>query len=225
MKKSIIKKLCQECVNSYGGKYGKVKNKLKNVTYIDTGRVEAHVGELEKYIVVVFRGSDGFEDWKDNLDFEKTCISLDSKIKVHNGFWGQVLNIRHEIQNEIINRVKKNKDKKIIFTGHSLGGALATIFSWLYFLDKNICITFGSPRVGNRYFVNSFNNIVKESFRYVNGEDSVCKVPTLWMGYKHVKGKIKIGQKLSWKEKLLWIPRKIFGNPMDHYPKKYLKNL
>ena len=85
MKKSIIKKLCQECVNSYGGKYGKVKNKLKNVTYIDTGRVEAHVGELEKYIVVVFRGSDGFEDWKDNLDFEKTCISLDSKINLLNG--------------------------------------------------------------------------------------------------------------------------------------------
>ena len=37
--------------------------------------------------------------------------------------------------------------------------------------------------------------------------------------------KIKIGQKLSWREKLLWLPRKIVGNPADHYPQRYFKNV
>ncbi len=228
MKKSIIKNLCQECINSYGGKHGKVRNTLQNVIDIDTGKVQAHIGELENYIVVVFKGSDSFEDWIDNLNFKK--ISFSRTIKIHNGFYNQYLEIQFIIRNEvykIYNDNLKNKIKKeIIFTGHSLGGALATIFATTFSIP-NSCVTFGSPRVGNKAFVKFFNKKIniKESLRYVNEEDTVCKVPTWWMGFRHVKGKKKIGKKLSYEEKLLYIPRKIFGNPNDHYPEKYLRNI
>ncbi|EYU35706.1 hypothetical protein MIMGU_mgv1a025140mg, partial [Erythranthe guttata] len=49
-----------------------------------------------------------------------------------------------------------NKSKSIIFTGHSLGGAVASL-STLWLLSHNIqtpvlCITYGSPLLGNEPF-------------------------------------------------------------------------
>lgn len=222
MNKISDRKLCQCCVNSYGGKHGEVKKVLKNIKYIDIGKVEAHIGELGKNIVIVFRGSDSFEDWVDNLDFRKTDIG--NGIKVHVGFWSQIEAITESIFHELNDR---DTSKSIYITGHSLGGVLATLLSykfWMLFKIKG-CVTFGSPRVGNKKFQKVFNKRIKASRRYVNREDTICKVPTVWMGFKHVKNKVRIGQKLSWRERLLYVPRKIFGNPLDHYPQRYLKNL
>ncbi|XP_059077021.1 lipase-like PAD4 [Cryptomeria japonica] len=54
----------------------------------------------------------------------------------------------------IKNLSKQNKEQPIVFVGHSIGGAIATLAT-ICFLDKRLkniyplCITFGSPLVGN----------------------------------------------------------------------------
>ena len=219
--KKLSKILCQVCIDSYEGRYGEVKNILQNVKTIEKDNVKAFVGDLkynnENYTVIVFPGSVGLMDWIDNLKFKK-IYPFNDKIGIHQGFYYQYGKIKNEVWKEVLRREGLN----IIFTGHSLGGAIATIYSALNF--SKFCYTFGSPRVGNKAFVKFFERRKHESYRFINSEDSVCKVPTCWMGFRY-GNKIKIGQKLSWREKLLWLPRKIVGNPADHYPQRYLKNV
>jgi predicted lipase len=90
----------------------------------------------------------------------------------------------------------KQKNKRVVFTGHSLGGALATMCGAVTkneFPELHVSVyTFGSPRVGNKAFVNVFK-AVDVSVRCVNGSDIVCSLP-FWT-YEHVHGEKRIGEK------------------------------
>ena len=69
-----------------------------------------------------------------------------------------------------------NKDYQIIFVGHSLGGAMATLSSF-YCFDQNIIkaepvlLTFGQPRVGNELFAKYFTKKVKQIYRFARSKD------------------------------------------------------
>jgi len=79
-----------------------------------------------------------------------------------------------------------------VVTGHSLGSALATLFV-MENKEKNkfdiatVC-TFASPHVGNTEFVNQFNQLALTSWRIVNTQDIVPKVPLHlpFFDYQHV---------------------------------------
>jgi len=85
----------------------------------------------------------------------------------------------------------------VYVTGHSLGGALATLLALELSssqMAKNgvIFVTmynFGSPRVGNRRFAEVYNAKVKDSWRIVNHRDIIPTVPRL-MGYCHVEAPV-----------------------------------
>jgi len=66
-------------------------------------------------------------------------------------------------------------------TAHSLGSALATLFvmenKWKNKFDISILCSFASPRVGNTEFVNQFNRLPITSWRLVNAQDLVPRVP------------------------------------------------
>ena len=87
----------------------------------------------------------------------------------------------------------------VFVTGHSLGGALATLFSYELAESVNArrrrCTTtmynYGSPRVGNRAFVKRFNALVPDSIRVINGSDLVPTLPAL-LGYRHVDHGVRI---------------------------------
>jgi hypothetical protein len=80
-----------------------------------------------------------------------------------------------------------------VVTGHSLGGALTTLFvmendSKRKFDLKTLC-TFASPRVGNMEFVHLFNKLPINSWRIVNTHDIVPKLPPhlpVVLDYGHV---------------------------------------
>ncbi|CAI7853987.1 unnamed protein product, partial [Closterium sp. NIES-53] len=82
---------------------------------------------------------------------------------------------------------------RVYLTGHSLGGALSTLFAYELsqsnlVRERNIHLTmynYGSPRVGNAAFVARFNVYMRDSWRIVNRADIVPTVPKL-MGYRHV---------------------------------------
>jgi triacylglycerol lipase len=84
---------------------------------------------------------------------------------------------------EYINSLELPQNTKIVCTGHSLGAAIATIVASR--LDADELYTFGSPRVGNKAFVDEMMNDKIKHYRFVNNNDVVTTVPFAFMGYRH----------------------------------------
>lgn len=154
-----------------------------------------------KHAVIAFRGSEetGLTDWITDLKFIKQVYpyaGTDKKnIKVHTGFMEAYRSVRDTIMGE----AKKKKYKRIIFTGHSLGAALAMLAALdvqYNVSDKEIvCYTFGAPKVGNAEFAKSYNKRVPNTFRVVNAGDSVPDLPP--GSYEHCGQLCSVGEAIS----------------------------
>lgn len=115
------------------------------------------------------------------------------KAKIHKGFAAAY----RAVASQLLMNVKKLQDQKrrvVFITGHSLGGALATICSLDLFLrlgltrDEIFVSTFGAPRVGNKAFWNIYDDNIPTHWRIVIGPDVVAKLPKV--GYYHVGRKV-----------------------------------
>ena len=130
---------------------------------------------------VAFRGTEPTQ-WSD--------IKADLKIRkvkcptgfVHRGFRDAI----DHVWEDVANWLKKMKCQHVFFTGHSLGGALATLAASRWNTETTHLYTYGSPRVGGEKFIKSFKT--KERHRFRNNNDIVTRVPPEWIGYKHVSG-------------------------------------
>lgn len=137
-------------------------------------------------ITVVFRGSQEPQDWMTNFTFKD--IDFLKRGRVHKGFYQafrlfiQTLSKKNKNGDTIHNSILKdvdtfNQTSKIILTGHSLGGALATIAS-CYLMEmgvhtENINVyTFGSPPVGTIDFCDFYKEKL-DIYRLVNSNDVV----------------------------------------------------
>ncbi|CAO4360602.1 unnamed protein product [Caenorhabditis nigoni] len=73
---------------------------------------------------------------------------------------------------------------RIVFTGHSLGGATASIASTVFVRNlpdasnRTLSITFGHPRVGNLEYATTHDRLVAAgSWRLIHGRDIVAHIP------------------------------------------------
>jgi triacylglycerol lipase len=109
----------------------------------------------EGNIVIAFRGTDSPLDWLVNLIRFRITFEYVPKSRVHAGFLKQYNYLRVKILCRI--SLMANRNTKILVTGHSLGGALATLFATeLAYLVPTIavkCIVFASHRVDDRGFI------------------------------------------------------------------------
>jgi hypothetical protein len=83
---------------------------------------------------------------------------------------------------------RERPKRPTVVTGHSLGGALTTLFvmenASKHAVDIQTSCTFASPLVGNKEFAQAFGQLAIDSWRIVNTLDLVPKLPPL--GYQHV---------------------------------------
>ncbi|GAE37453.1 lipase family protein [Halalkalibacter akibai] len=132
--------------------------------------------ESKRNIIIAFRGTESDPDWIVDAEVSQVPFPYSPSGFVHEGF----LTIYESCREAIYNSMKqKVSHKPIIVTGHSLGGALATLcaldLSTVY--TDVTCYTFASPRVGDPLFADSYNVNLKESNRYVNVFDIVPLLP------------------------------------------------
>ena len=88
---------------------------------------------------------------------------------------------------------------RVFATGHSLGGALATLFACELGRSaragrRDVAVTmynFGSPRVGDGAFCDAYHALVPDSVRVVNRADLVPTLPAL-LGYRHVDHGVRV---------------------------------
>jgi predicted lipase len=81
--------------------------------------------------------------------------------------------------------LQEHKGYHVRTTGHSLGGALASIFAFFaaceHWMPPIECVTFGAPRFGNTQFFRAFRRLEEEGrvslLRVVNGGDPVTSAP------------------------------------------------
>lgn len=85
------------------------------------------------------------------------------------------------VQEQIRTAKIKRPRRSFVVTGHSLGSALATLFvmenKQKDKFNITIICTFASPRVGNAEFAEQFNALPLDSWRIVNCQDLVPKLP------------------------------------------------
>ena len=147
------------------------------------GFIATYKGEVDEqgFTVIVFRGTQELQDWKTNLDATTTNIERSSRVigKLHAGFNAAYLSVDKEIKMALDSQNNGEsilpKDRPIYITGHSLGGALATVATW-YLSGHRLaaCYTFGAPRVGNPELEQYYRTPV---YRVVNAADPVPFVP------------------------------------------------
>jgi Lipase (class 3) len=101
--------------------------------------------------------------------------------KVHSGFAKALAAIWPEIEASI------KEVSSIIFTGHSLGAALATLTASKLSNKCNQLVTIGSPSVGNTAFVIAVQAALQGKIRrFVDCCDLVTQVPPRFLGFRHL---------------------------------------
>lgn len=154
--------------------------------FFDCNGTQAYVMIGTDKTVVTFRGTepDKVQDWVTDIRRSKVKHPFG---KVHSGFDAALMNV----WDAITERLESNT-APLYITGHSLGGALATlaVAELIVYADKLDLLkglyTFGQPRVGDRKFAQTFNRHFNSTYRFVHNNDVVARVP--WFGYSHIGG-------------------------------------
>jgi len=131
----------------------------------------------QKLAVVAFRGTDKDDPSDLADDCNAVKVPWERGGQVHDGFRGALAAVRAELEPAL-----QGIRCRMLFTGHSLGAALATLLASIRTPDA--LYTFGSPRVGDADFVATLKNV--NNFRYVDCCDIVTRIPPKGMGYVHL---------------------------------------
>jgi triacylglycerol lipase len=167
-------------------------------TLISVDNTQAYVAHDDDNLVVAFRGSeapttlDGLKDWfltnADNLLIQPTgplsteFLAAGVSARWHQGFVNAIGEIWEPLFAEVTAR-QQEKPRCFWVTGHSLGGALAMMASWLFFrktMMPHQVYTFGAPMVGNKVVAEALDReFGKKLSRYANGPDPVPLLPMI----------------------------------------------
>lgn len=136
------------------------------------------VEETPHEVFIAIRGTDDIGDWGTNFSF----IFKDSS--THPGFKRNAWRVFFEmfcagVFNDF------DRTKLLILTGHSLGGATATVLlDLLRNVSVNVAlVTFGSPRPGGRKLRGRLAPYVH--YRFIHGNDVIPHCPPWFDGYVH----------------------------------------
>ncbi len=168
------KKIIESKVKKWG--YSQVEFfEVKKGSDIDT---QCFIMSDEKNTIVVFRGSDDLSDWFANFQAIRNPGPL-SNSKAHGGFQDALYPAVIKIT-EIIDRFNSGS-KKLWITGHSLGGALCSLYAGML-IENGYKVygiyTFASPRPGDDQFAAELNKyVVGPHYRVVNTGDIVPHIP------------------------------------------------
>ena len=151
-------------------------------------------------LVIAFRGSESCTDWLVNMLRYRRRFHCIKGALVHAGFLMQHMAMWDQTIKHLSSCMDRYND--ILVTGHSLGGALATLFaariSCLYPELSVSCYTFGTPRVGNLKFVEGIHMLTNLSILRVNNANDVATWAP-FCGFMHTPEVIQIPvNNVSW---------------------------
>lgn len=138
---------------------------------------------------VVFRGTEfSFAEWLKNFQLLKIRVS--GLGRVHRGFFDNLAELWNQLDLD-----PEHTSPRLIFIGHSRGGALAQLAALVYASFSSTIprvITFGQPRVGGWSWRKHYNAKRIPTARITQTLDPVPCIPVL--NYWHVGEQFSIGR-------------------------------
>tara|TARA_R110002110_G_scaffold260260_1_gene475885 strand:- start:67496 stop:69490 length:1995 start_codon:yes stop_codon:yes gene_type:complete len=143
--------------------------------HVDKTDTQAFIAENDGAMVVAFRGTHSPADWLTNIEIVSTERPYGA---VHRGF--------HEAFESAAGPVRENvlrasgQQKTVWLTGHSLGGALASLAAMDLQAQASLggVMTFGQPRLFDADARRAVNELISPVyFRFVNDDDIVTRIP------------------------------------------------
>lgn len=156
--------------------------------------------------LIAFRGTDSaadaYEDiWADTVAFKPyNQATFPKNVHVADGFnsiytskgEGMSLSMQEQLFEKLSNQTPP--PEKIIITGHSLGGPLASLFALdiAHSFGSNVKvtnITFASPRVGLQTWKDTYNKkyaLEAVTYRIANYQDGIPSLPPELLSYHHI---------------------------------------
>lgn len=174
-----------EIVHTVGRAWG-----FPKLQYVRDRQTDTHAFVLsnDQTSVVAFRGTSSRSNFRTDLQFLKRK-ALGGK--VHTGFHGAMRRVWKGVEEEL----KRTGNDRVVFTGHSLGGALAQLAAKQYADDGgsvHAVYGFGTPHVGNQQFQDGYDRSLGDrTFSHVYGKDIVARVPPSWLGYADNSGQTR----------------------------------
>ncbi|KAJ2509607.1 26S proteasome regulatory subunit rpn6 [Coemansia sp. RSA 1939] len=152
-----------------------------------------------KVIVVSFRGTADANDWVQDsaFSFEPWPSHFPGSM-VHHGFLNAYLSVAGNVTRKIIELAKRYPLYKIVFTGHSLGGAESVLCAvdvlkqFPQIKDRVHIYTYGMPRIGNQAWASAVDGLGIQIYRIVYENDLVPHIPFQWLGYQHFSNEVWI---------------------------------
>lgn len=156
-------------------------------------------------IISVFRGTNLVAANEVSFDFANViedfiALLVDSPLciecNVHLGFLEAYSSIADQMKANVKSLQSSFPNaSKLVATGHSMGGAMATLFALDLIVNEGMnnisLVTFGSPRVGNVAFSQFANlRLGSTNWRVTYDNDMVTVFPLMAMGYKHVGAEV-----------------------------------
>ncbi len=189
--------------------------RFEKVVFFDVAGTQGYLGlhpgmqGNPRFAVVAFRGTENdFADVLTDITVFKGKAA-DSNFRAHAGFlmalkqvwgtsfrppWQGTIEVSWKGPEGLGEALEEAEAKfpnlRVFFTGHSLGGALATLAAWWWEepeaqYETSVLYTFGSPRVAVRALAGYLNSRLR-AYRVVNSTDIVPRVPTPVFWFRHV---------------------------------------
>ncbi|KXN74475.1 alpha/beta-hydrolase, partial [Conidiobolus coronatus NRRL 28638] len=167
------------------------------VVYLNNNEFESGgflgVNSAQRMIVISFKGTKNFKNWLSNLQFKLTDFPVadGEGIQVHSGFNEAADAIYPQVRLAVLNAIRKYPGYQLVSTGHSLGGAMATLLAFKVAQEgiirwENIkIVTFGQPRIGNKAFADYLNSKPLSIARVTTKGDFISISPGFQFGYHH----------------------------------------
>lgn len=156
--------------------------------------------------IIAFRGTQTQIEWWRNLQAtQKKYLDPATGKQYGHVHAGYLKIVRQQMGSTLMSAVRQlDPTIPCYITGHSLGGAIATLAAMEIALhlpeirDQIQLYTYAAPRIGDRTFAQTHSQLIPNSYRIVNSSDSVPLVPPIKINSYFTKASYShVGQKWS----------------------------
>ncbi len=165
-------------------------------------KVFGFIARSDTDAVVAIRGTEGVFEWIKDVFFVLVPFPFLDAGRTEQGFTDFYSSFHtgpDNTQPRVVDALRElladGSIQSLRITGHSLGAALATLLAIDVAGNKVITprvYTFASPRVGDKIFAGTYDDLVPDSWRNANLHDIVPHLPPSLAGYAHVDAELPL---------------------------------
>lgn len=166
------KAVCESYDASVVSNFDPLVPTVKIVTY------SRGTGPNDRWTIMSIRGTETLASWSSNITGYPPRTDTRIRGKCHGYFLDAAQRLWLQLETTFRNTVGNGR---CLFTGHSLGGAIALAMSWFLKNSKpngvGSIVTLGAPRLGDPVFANPVELQPAAIMRLENADDGFCNLP------------------------------------------------